>query len=216
MSSKNYQTAAFASLCFLLGCSSETGLGIADLPPGPGSAPAASQPGGQPTQLIPPPPGLPPSVPNPPPPQRPKPAVCQVDLRRTISPRATPEEYLRMLQGRWVLCGEQGLAGEQQGGLDISNDRYAVLEPDPSGALILRQGPGFQGSVGCARVNDNGQDIMECSFRPDLGQPAMLSSFILGPTPLMLVLIRPHIGFAGLHHYVAEQATPRIEGLFSK
>ena len=87
MSSKNYQTAAFASLCLLLGCSSETGLGIADLPPGPGSAPAASQPGGQPTQLTPPPPGLPPSVLNPPPPQQPKPAVCQVDLRRTSSPR---------------------------------------------------------------------------------------------------------------------------------
>ena len=57
---------------------------------------------------------------------------------------------------------------------------------------------------------------MECAFRPDLGQPAMLSSFILGPTPFMLVLIRPHIGFAGLHHYVAERAPPRIESLFSK
>jgi hypothetical protein len=126
-------------------------------------------------------------------------AVCKVRVERTNPHLKAPAEFLEMLSRRWALCGLTGLADQKQGVLEIANNRWAILEPDASGALIRKEGPTFQGSVDCAWVADGQEQVVKCEFRSDLGQTVLLRPIIATPTPLLLLL--------GPHLYVAETPT---------
>jgi hypothetical protein len=101
---------------------------------------------------------------------------------------ATVDALRAALSRAWLLCSPLGLTNNAQVGLLITtDDRYALLERDASGAVVAAHGVDFEGSITYMVIDPNFGGGIQVNFTSDLGG-TVISRPVITTSPTELII----------------------------